>query len=81
VVAVAGAAAIVQAAVATPVDVPVVDDVLGDAADGEGGAGGARPPMMWNNNTFRFVLKRMAQILFDGSRTDKLFKDKNVNCG
>jgi hypothetical protein len=36
--------------------------------------------MMWNNNTFGFVLKRMAQILFDRSRTDKLFNVKNVNC-
>jgi hypothetical protein len=69
-----------QVAAAAPVDAPAVVDVVGDAADGEGGAGGARPPMRWNNNTSRFVLRRMAQILSDGSRTDKLFKDKDVNC-
>jgi hypothetical protein len=36
VVAVASAAAVVQAAVATPVDALVVVDVVGDAANGEG---------------------------------------------
>jgi hypothetical protein len=35
--------------------------------------------MRWNNNTSRFVLSRMAQIVFDGSRTNKCFKDKDVN--
>jgi hypothetical protein len=80
VVAAAGAATVVQAAVAAPVDAPAVVDVMGDATDGEGGAGGASPPMRWNNNTSGFILRRMAQILSDGSRTDKLFKDKDVNC-
>jgi alpha-glucuronidase len=30
---------------------------------------------MWNNNTSGFVLRRMAQIMSDGSRTDKTYKD------
>jgi len=36
-------------------------------------------PMRWNNNTSRFVLRRMAQLVSDGSRPDKVFKDKDVN--
>jgi hypothetical protein len=39
----------------------------------------AAGPMRWNNNTSEFVLRRMAQLLSDDSRTDKVFKDKNVN--
>ncbi|CAD6233579.1 unnamed protein product [Miscanthus lutarioriparius] len=35
--------------------------------------------MRWNNNTSGFVLRRMAQLVFDGSRADKCFKDKDVN--
>jgi hypothetical protein len=35
--------------------------------------------MRWINNTFRFVFRRIAQILSDGSRTEKCFKDKDVN--
>ena len=35
--------------------------------------------MRWNNNTSRFVLRRMSQIVSDGSRADKCFKDKDVN--
>ena len=35
--------------------------------------------MRWNNNTSRFILRRMAQLLSDGSRPDKVFKDKDVN--
>ena len=35
--------------------------------------------MRWNNNTFGFVLRRMAQLLSDGSKPDKVFKDKDVN--
>jgi hypothetical protein len=66
------------AAAATPAAAPVVVDVAGD--DGEAQvAAGARPPMRWNNNTSGFVLRRMAQIIGDGSRTDKFFKDKDVN--
>jgi hypothetical protein len=36
-------------------------------------------PMRWNNNTSGFVLRRMAQLLTDGTRPDKVFKDKDVN--
>lgn len=35
--------------------------------------------MRWNNNTSGFVLRRMALLLSDGSRPDKVFKDKDVN--
>jgi len=35
--------------------------------------------MRWNNNTSRFILKRMVQIVSDGSRADKCFKDKDMN--
>ena len=36
--------------------------------------------MRWNNNTSGFVLRWMAQLVSDGSRPDKVFKDKDVNC-
>jgi hypothetical protein len=36
-------------------------------------------PMRWNNNTSGFVLRRMTQLLSDGSRPNKVFKDKDVN--
>jgi hypothetical protein len=35
--------------------------------------------MRWNNNTSGFMLRRMAQLASDGSRPDKVFKDKDVN--
>jgi len=35
--------------------------------------------MRCNNNTSSFVLRRMAQLVSDGSRLNKVFKDKNVN--
>ena len=35
--------------------------------------------MRWNNNTSSFVLRRMAQLVSDGSNPDKVFKDKDVN--
>ena len=34
--------------------------------------------MRWNN-TSRFVLSRMAHLVSDGSRPDKVFKNKDVN--
>jgi hypothetical protein len=58
---------------------PEVVDVVADAGDNQGGVGAARPPMRWNNNTSGFVLRRMAQIIGDGTRADKCFKDKDVN--
>ena len=41
-------------------------------------SGGGRA-MRWNNNTSGFVLRRMAQLVGDDSRPDKVFKDKDVN--
>jgi hypothetical protein len=35
--------------------------------------------MRWTSNTSGFVLRRMAQIISEGSRTDKTYKDKDVN--
>ena len=35
--------------------------------------------MRWNNASSGFVLRRMAQLLSDVSRPDKVFKDKDVN--
>jgi hypothetical protein len=39
----------------------------------------AAGPMRWNNNTSRFVLRRMTQLLSDGTRPNKVFKEKDVN--
>ena len=36
-------------------------------------------PMRWSNGSSGFVLRRMAQLVSDGSRPDKVFKDKDVN--
>jgi len=33
-------------------------------------------PMRWNNALSRFVIRKMAQLVSDGSRPDKVFKDK-----
>jgi hypothetical protein len=60
-----------------------VVDLVGLAADADAGAaasggGGQQGPIRWNNNTFGFILRRMAQIVFDGSRTDKTYKNKDV---
>jgi hypothetical protein len=41
-------------------------------------AGGVRA-MRWSNNTSGFVLRRMAALVTDGSRSDKVFKEKDVN--
>jgi hypothetical protein len=56
----------VVAAVAAAVEVPVNPP----ATNG---------PIRWNNNTSGFVLRRMAQMLNDGTRPDKVFMDKDVN--
>jgi hypothetical protein len=68
-----GAAAVAQAAVGAAPD--VVDLVEGEDAPAAGQAG----PMRWNNNTSGFVLRRMAHIVSEGSKTDKTYKDKDVN--
>jgi hypothetical protein len=39
----------------------------------------AAGPMRWNNATSGFVLRRMAQLVSDGNRPDKVSKDKDVN--
>ena len=56
----------------------VVAVAAGDGVEVQGAAWGARP-MRWNNNTLGFVLRRMAQLVSDGSRPNKVFKDKVVN--
>jgi hypothetical protein len=35
--------------------------------------------MRWNNNTSGFLLRRMTALFSDGSRPDKVFKDKTIN--
>ena len=42
-------------------------------------AAGAGRAMRWTNNSSGFVLRRMAAMVSDGSRPDKVFKDKDVN--
>ena len=56
-------AAVAGAGPAGAVAAPVVVDVGANAPEvvpAQWGASGARPPMRWNNNTSRFVLRRMA---------------------
>ncbi|XP_066311251.1 uncharacterized protein [Miscanthus floridulus] len=40
---------------------------------------GAVRAMRWTNTTSGFVLRRMAALVSDGSRPEKVFKDKDVN--
>jgi hypothetical protein len=54
-------------------------EVAADAAPAPAVVAAAAGPMRWNNNTSGFVLRRMAQLLNDGSHPDKVFKDKDVN--
>jgi hypothetical protein len=35
--------------------------------------------MRWTNNTSGFVLRRMTALVNDGTKPDKVFKDKDVN--
>ena len=59
---------------------PALVDLDGGPPNGEPAvAVGQQGPMRWNNNTSGFVLMRMAQIVSEGSRTDKTYKDKDVN--
>jgi len=59
---------------------PALVDLDGGLPNGEPAvAVGQQGPMRWNNNTSGFVLMRMAQIVSEGSRTDKTYKDKDVN--
>ena len=60
-------AQVAAAAVAPPAAAPVAPPPAAPAAAG---------PMRWNNVSSGFVLRRMAQLVSDGSRPDKVFKDK-----
>lgn len=50
----------------------------GNGASAANGAG-AKPPMWWTNNTSGFVLCRTSQLIKTGARSDKGFKEKDVN--
>jgi hypothetical protein len=67
-----GALAVAGAALGEP---DVVDLLDGEAAHVVPQQG----PMRWTNNTSRFVIRGMAKIVFEKSRTDKIYKDKDVN--
>ncbi|CAD6218877.1 unnamed protein product [Miscanthus lutarioriparius] len=64
----AGAGAGAAPGAANPVDVAA--PVAGN---------GAVRAMRWTNTTSGFVLRRMAALVSDGSRPNKVFKDKDVN--
>jgi hypothetical protein len=70
----AGAAAAPGAAILADVAAPVAV-----AGAGAGACAGAVRAMRWTNNTSGFVLRRMAALVSDGNRPDKVFKDKDVN--
>jgi hypothetical protein len=69
--------AAIGAGLGAPRVVHQVDD--DDAAPAPAPTGGQQGPMRWTSNTSGFVLRRMAQIISEGSRTDKTYKDKDVN--
>jgi hypothetical protein len=58
---------------------PAMVDLKAEQGDGEPVVVGQQGPMRWNNNTSGFVLRRMAQIVSESGRTDKTYKDKDVN--
>jgi hypothetical protein len=61
------------------VEVVAIAVVAGPLAPAAAPSPAAAGPMRWNNATSGFVLRRMAQLVSDGSRPDKVFKDKDVN--
>jgi len=61
---------------AAPLELDPAADVEVAAPVAAGGAGRA---MRWTNNSSVFVLRRMAAMVSDCSRPDKVFKDKDVN--
>jgi len=73
----------------TPVDVLPIEGgfvatakVMAEVVGAKAASAASAPavgPMRWNNNTSGFVLRRMAHLLSDGTRPDKVFKDKDVN--
>ena len=71
-----GAPAVAEAAAGAALGAPDVVKLI----DGEDApAVPQQGPMRWTNNTSGFVLRRMAQIVSERSRTDKTYKDKDVN--
>ena len=75
-----GAAVAAGASAAATAGIGAAGAAVAAACDGAVGAGAGGPrAMWWNNNTSSFVLRRMAQLVSDGSRPDKVFKDKDVN--
>jgi hypothetical protein len=75
----ASAAAPVAAGAGVGAALVVVDPADDVATPVAGGGGGGVRAMRWSNNTSGFVLRRMAALVTDGSRPDKVFKDKDVN--
>ncbi|XP_066365390.1 uncharacterized protein [Miscanthus floridulus] len=71
--------AIAGAGAAAAASIGVAGAGVAIAAAGAGAAAGGPRAMRWNNNTSGFVLRRMAHLVSDGSRPDKVFKDKDVN--
>jgi hypothetical protein len=69
---VAGVVAAPGAAIPADVAAPV-------AVVGAGAGAGAVRAMRWTNNTSGFALRWMAALVSDGSRLDKVFKDKGVH--
>jgi hypothetical protein len=67
-----GAPVVAGAALGEPEVVDLLDGEAAHAVPQQG-------PMRWTNNTSGFVLRRMAQIVSERSRTDKTYKDKDVN--
>ena len=68
-----------QVAVAAAVAPPPAAPAAAAAVAPPPAALAAAGPMRWNNASSGFVLRRMAQLVSDGSRPDKVFKDKDVN--
>ena len=58
---------------------PAADAEVAAPVAGAGAGAGAGRAMRWTNNSSGFVLRRMAAMVSDGSRPDKVFKDKDVN--
>jgi hypothetical protein len=75
---VAGSAAAVEAAAGAGAAAAVPQAAAG-AVVAPAAAGAARAAMRWTNNTSGFVLRRMAVLVNDGTKPDKVFKDKDVN--
>jgi hypothetical protein len=73
----ASAAVPLAAGAAVAPGVAILADVAAPVA--VAGAGVCWGCVRWTNNTSGFVLRRMAALVSDGGRLDKVFKDKDVN--